>query len=115
MNMYQPWVSLVAQMVKNLPAVQEIWVQCLGLENPLEKKQLPTPVFLPGEFHGQRRLVGCSPRDHRESDRTERLTLSLAINSFHYTEMFPSIPTLVRALKKNHEWILNFVKCSFCI
>ena len=36
----------------------------------------------------------------KESDRTERLTLSLAINSFHYTEMFPSIPTLVRALKK---------------
>ena len=29
--------SLVAQMVKNLPAVQEIWVQFLGGEDPLEK------------------------------------------------------------------------------
>ena len=29
--------SLVAQMVKNLPAMQEIWVQSLGQENPLEK------------------------------------------------------------------------------
>ena len=29
--------SLVAQMVKNLPAMQEIWVQLLGWEDPLEK------------------------------------------------------------------------------
>ena len=32
--------------------------------------------------------------------QAERLTLSLAINSFHYTEMFPSIPTLVGAFFK---------------
>ena len=31
------WASLVAQMVKNLPAMQEIWVQSLGWEDPLEK------------------------------------------------------------------------------
>ena len=31
------WVSLVAQMVKNLPAMQETWVQSLGWEEPLEK------------------------------------------------------------------------------
>ena len=31
----------------------------------------PTPVFLPGESHGQRSLVGYSPWGHRESDRTE--------------------------------------------
>ena len=40
---------------------------------------IPTPVFLPGEFHGQKTLVGYSPWDCRESDRTERLTLSLFI------------------------------------
>ena len=34
----------------------------------------PTPVFLPGESHGQRSLVGYSPRDHKESDTTESLT-----------------------------------------
>ena len=44
----------MAQMVKNLPAVQEI----LGQENPLEKRMATTPVFLSGEFHGQRSLVG---------------------------------------------------------
>ena len=45
-------------MVKNLPAVQETQVQYLGWEHPLEKGMAPTPVFLPGEFHGQRSLVG---------------------------------------------------------
>ena len=32
------WVSLVAQMVKNLPAMRETWVQSLGQEDPLEKE-----------------------------------------------------------------------------
>ena len=32
------WVSLVAQTVKRLPAMQETWVQSLGQEDPLEKK-----------------------------------------------------------------------------
>ena len=54
------WASMVAQMVKNLPAVQETWVQSLGQDDPIEKEWLPTPVFLPGEFHGQRNLVGYS-------------------------------------------------------
>ena len=31
------WASLVAQLVKNLPAMQETWVQTLGWEDPLEK------------------------------------------------------------------------------
>ena len=43
--------------------------------SPGEGKWLPTPVFLPGEFHGQRSLVGYSPRDCKESDTTEGLTL----------------------------------------
>ena len=34
----------------------------------------PTPVFLPGEFHGQRSLAGNSPRGHKELDTTEPLT-----------------------------------------
>ena len=35
-----------------------------------------TPVFLPGEFHRQRSLVGYSPWGCKESETTERLTLS---------------------------------------
>ena len=40
-------------MVKNPPAVQEMQVQSLGREDPLEKGMI-TPVFLPGKYHGQR-------------------------------------------------------------
>ena len=42
-------VFLVAQMVKNLPAVWESQVQSLGGEDPLERQWQPTPVFLPGD------------------------------------------------------------------
>ena len=42
----------MAQMVKNLPAMQGIGVQFLGQEDPLKKGWLPTPVFWLGEFHG---------------------------------------------------------------
>ena len=55
------WASLVAQLVKNPPAMQETWVQSLGWEDPLEEAMQPTPVFLPGESHGQRSLVGYGP------------------------------------------------------
>ena len=46
------WASLVAQLVKNLPTIQETWVRSLGWEDPPERERLPTPVFWPGEFHG---------------------------------------------------------------
>ena len=36
---------LIAQLVKNLPAIWETWVLSLGWEDPLEKGKLPTPVF----------------------------------------------------------------------
>ena len=39
------------------------------------RKWQPTPVFLPGEFHGQRSLTDYSPWGHKESDTTELLTL----------------------------------------
>ena len=43
---------------------------------PWRRKWLPTPVFLPGEFHGQRSLEGYSPWGHKEMDTTKQLTLS---------------------------------------
>ena len=49
----------MAQLVKNLPAMQEPWVQSLGWEDPLERERLPTPVFWPGEFHGLYSPWGC--------------------------------------------------------
>ena len=48
---------MVAQLAKNLPAMQETPVQSLGWEDPLEEGMQPIPVFLPGESHGQRSLA----------------------------------------------------------
>ena len=51
---------------------------------PWRMEWLPTPVFLPGEFHGQKSLAG-SLWGHQESDMTEQLTLSayFCYFSFH--------------------------------
>ena len=51
--------ELYKQLVKNLPAMRETWVQSLGWEDPLEKGKATHPVFWPGEFHGHR--VSKSP------------------------------------------------------
>ena len=63
--MQKEGASLVAQLVKNLPAMQETLVQPLGWEDPLYSC-LENP-------HGQRSLVGYSPWGHKESDMTEHL------------------------------------------
>ena len=65
------WASLVAQLVKNPPAMWETWVRSLGWEGPLEKGKLPTPVFWPGEFHGL-----YSPWVLKESDVTCTFTFT---------------------------------------
>ena len=61
------WASQVAPVVKNPrlrfdPQIGKV---------PQRRKWQPTPIFLPGESHGQRSLAGCSPWGDRESDTTE--------------------------------------------
>ena len=62
------WASLVAQLVKNWPSMQETWVRKI----PWRGKRLRAPVFWPGEFRGF-----YSPWGHKELDMTEQLSLSL--------------------------------------
>ena len=64
----------MAQMVKNLPAMRETQVQSLGQEDPLEKGMVATPVFLPGEFHGQRSLKSYSPWGCKDSGTDSDMT-----------------------------------------
>ena len=68
----------VAQMVKNLPAVRETWVQSLGWEDPLEEGMVTHTSILawiiPRGAWGQRSLAGYSPWGLKESDMTERVT-----------------------------------------
>ena len=63
----------MAQTVKNPPAVWETWVRYLGWEDPWRRAWQLTPVFLPGEFQGQRSLAGYSPWGRKELDTTEQL------------------------------------------
>ena len=58
------------QRVKNPPAMPETWVRSLGWEDPLEEEMATHSSILAGESHGQRSLVGYSPRGHKESDTT---------------------------------------------
>ena len=67
------WASLIAQLVKNLPAIQETQVGKI----PWRRESLPTPVFWPREFHGLYSPWGC-----KESDMTAWLSLHFLDNSF---------------------------------
>ena len=67
--------SLVAKMVKNLSAIPETWGSIPGSGRSPGKGNGNPLVFLPGECHGWRSLAGYSPRGHKESDTSERLTL----------------------------------------
>ena len=55
-------------MLKSPPATQETWIPSLNQENPLEEGMQPTPVFSPGEPHGQRSLAGYSLWGRKEPD-----------------------------------------------
>ena len=63
------WASLVAQLVRNLPAMWETWVRSLSWKIPWRKERLPTSVSWSGEFHGL-----YSPWGRKELDTTERLS-----------------------------------------
>ena len=63
--------SLMAQTVKNPPAMQEIHVQSLGQEDPQRRVWQPSAVFLPREFHGKRSLASYSPQGQKELNTTE--------------------------------------------
>ena len=96
------WASLVAQMVKKIclqyrrpgfdPLVGKI---------PQRKEWLLTPIFLPGEFHGQRSLVGYSPWGRKKLDMTKQLTFLL-------------LSLLHQKKKKSHKLDLNYVFSPTC-
>ena len=106
------WASLVAQTVKNLPEIREtrfdLWVRKI----PWRMEWQPTLLFLPGEVHGQRSLASCSPWGHKESDPTERLSLSLCF--FIIWFFLWEIPSSIS--QKKNRFFLNFLSplCASC-
>ena len=78
--------SLVAQIIKNLPAMQETWFWSLGREDSLEREWQPIPVFLPGESHGQRlQSMGSQRVGHNWATNTFTFSLWNTFTfSFHF-------------------------------
>ena len=72
-------------------------------KTPWRRKWQPTPVFLPGNFHGQRSLVGYSPWGHKESDTTEQFHFH-----FHF-EPSLALPFFGIGMKTD-----LFQSCSHC-
>ena len=75
--------------------MQEVQVQSLGWEDPLEKGMQPTPVFMPWKSYGQRSLAGYSPRGCKESDTTEVTSHAHSILAFvQFSSVAQLCPTL---------------------
>ena len=64
--------SLVAQTVKNLPAMQETWVEFLGQEDPPKEEMATHSSILVGRTTWIEELAGYSPWGHRDLHMTER-------------------------------------------
>ena len=107
--------SWVAQMVKNLPAMQETQVQSLGRDDPLEKEKDTHSSILAWRIPGQRSLIGYSSWCHKESDMTEWLNTLLIsgttlqfIQSLSCVQLFatPWTVTCQASLSITNSWSL---------
>ena len=73
-----PGTSLMAQMINNLPAMQETWARCLDGKDILEKGMGTHSSILAWRIsRTEKHMAGYSSWGHKESDTTEQLTLSL--------------------------------------
>ena len=73
----------MAQTVKNPRALQETWVPSMGWEDSLEKGMAAHSGILAWRIPWTEEPGGLQPQGHKESDTTERLTLSLSDTSNH--------------------------------
>ena len=80
------WAPLVAQRVKNLPAVQGNQVQSLDWEDPLEKGKATHSGVPAWRIHGQRSLAGYSPWDQRV--RHDQVTNTHTLLTVHLRFIF---------------------------
>ena len=71
------WASLVAQLVKNPPAMQETWVRTLGWEDPLEKEKATHSSILAWRIPWTEEPGRLWSMGHTELDMSEQLTFSL--------------------------------------
>ena len=104
--------SLVAQTVKNLPAMWETRVQSQVRKMFWRRKWQITPGFLPGKPHGQRSLVGYSPWGGKELDTTDQLHFHVQIaEREHSSTHQQKIGLKIYWAWPSNTWTMNF-RCS---
>ena len=93
--------------------VRHDWATSLSLSTFMHwrRKWQPTPVFLPGESHGQKSLVGYSPRGCQESDTTKQLHFHFYFHYFWMVRLFCIY---------NDLWVLKYhpqkrISCQFAV
>ena len=102
-----PWsASLVAQMVKHLPAMWETWFRYLDWDDPLGRKWQPTPVLLSGKLHGWKSLGS------QESDTTEQLHFGPKVPGSYATFLFTA-SGFTSITSHIHNWVLFLL--SLCL
>ena len=124
------WASQVALVVKNLSANAgdlrwrfDTWIRKI----PWRREWWPTPVFSPGESHGQRSLEGYSPQGHKESDTTEvtahtlvyrwllysSSSFSVCLKTFKIKSWRGTFFGLKKKKKKRLCWIIPFSEMDY--
>ena len=110
-NQIEKWASLVAQTVKNLPAVQETWVLIPALgRSPGGGQGNPLQYPCLKNSHGQRRQAGCSSWGCKELDTTERLSPAQKIEKYSDILQFICInDSIIYASFCNFLFYLNYI------
>ena len=80
------------------------WVPSLVGKIPWRRECQPTPIFLPGQIHGQRSLAGYSLWGLKESDTTEWLTLFLSLSGSQTIEKYCDVILLASINRTRFRW-----------
>ena len=96
------WTPLVAQTVKNRPAMQRPGLDSWIGKIPWGRTWQPIPAFLPGEFHGQRSLVGYNPWGQKSQKRLRDFHITHILTDYLCGSQNPSFsPAIGWSLFKN--------------
>ena len=95
-------VSLVAREQRTRLPMQQMWIQSLSWEDPLEKEMATHSSLLPGEFHGQRSVGGYSPWGHKK-DMTWQLNNNNKQQLSNYPWHFSPIEQITLKFICNHK------------
>ena len=97
--------------------MQEMQVQSLSQEDPLEKEMAATPVFLPGKSQEKKSPAGCSPRGHKSVGHDLATKQLQPIQHFIMKALweFPGVP-VVRTPQEACVWSLvrELRSCKLC-